>query len=694
MLQALWPEGEGHGHRVADREAVVLRLAFRDQDLVLAERAVERSLGDVEVHHAVEPAWRDSDEVLLPALDAHLAEAQRDDVAGLGQVAHDRARLLAEARPAPGHHRVRGQSLVDARPQGCLRRRGEDRDQGHQPEPDHERGRGGRRPPRVAGRVAAGERARHAQGRRQRTAEHARQRPGEHRAHRDQAEEDDEDAEERHRHRVLLAEPALDPVERDRQAGRRDQHARDRPADERRRADVALLPIGDRRDRRDPGGPERGMERRGHRDAEADDEGRHDRPPDDDEAGVGDGEADRGKDVEQHAREPDAETQPDERAEEADDERLGEDGPDDLRAGTADRTQEAELAGPLRDEDRERVEDDEAADEQPDAGEAEERGVQEAEHLFDRLRGLGHDLRGAQNLDVGDLLPQGPCDSGEVGSVLHDDVERVEAVVAELPLRGAQVEGGEGERPEVGALAEPEDADDLVGLLRAEEEDADVVADRVPEATGGALVHRHLAVAGRRPPGRDPQRPDAGCGRPRDPDGRRAGAGDRVAVLVDDAGEALDEPVRLVDPGGGAGRRERRLGELGAVAALPVALERALVAHHEVDPHPGLGERDVERLPQRVGEDVHAGDERHAEHDRERSEREADLAGRHSLDRGLPDRSHSSGHGTGAPWPLGIGRPLGTCLLQHSPGAVAQWSEQGTHNPSVEGSIPSGPTCG
>ena len=26
-------------------------------------------------------------------------------------------------------------------------------------------------------------------------------------------------------------------------------------------------------------------------------------------------------------------------------------------------------------------------------------------------------------------------------------------------------------------------------------------------------------------------------------------------------------------------------------------------------------------------------------------------------------------------------------------GAVAQWSEQGTHNPSVEGSIPSGPTC-
>ena len=31
-------------------------------------------------------------------------------------------------------------------------------------------------------------------------------------------------------------------------------------------------------------------------------------------------------------------------------------------------------------------------------------------------------------------------------------------------------------------------------------------------------------------------------------------------------------------------------------------------------------------------------------------------------------------------------------LYDAESGAVAQWLEQGTHNPSVEGSIPSGPT--
>ena len=46
-----------------------------------------------------------------------------------------------------------------------------------------------------------------------------------------------------------------------------------------------------------------------------------------------------------------------------------------------------------------------------------------------------------------------------------------------------------------------------------------------------------------------------------------------------------------------------------------------------------------------------------------------------------------------APTLLGAGlteRRLGYRLAANWP--VAQWSEQGTHNPSVEGSIPSGPT--
>ena len=73
-------------------------------------------------------------------------------------------------------------------------------------------------------------------------------------------------------------------------------------------------------------------------------------------------------------------------------------------ARAADRAEQTELAGALRDQDRERVEDDEPADEQADPGEAEQRRVEEAEQLLDRLRGLGHDLGRAQDLDVAERL--------------------------------------------------------------------------------------------------------------------------------------------------------------------------------------------------------------------------------------------------------------------------------------------------
>ena len=85
---------------------------------------------------------------------------------------------------------------------------------------------------------------------------------------------------------------------------------------------------------------------------------------------------------------------------------------------------------------------------------------------------------------------------------------------------------------------------------------------------------------------------------------------------------------------------DRGLGQLRTVAALPVAVEGALVAHDEIDPDAGLGERHVEGAAQRVGQHVDAGDERHAEHDRERGQREPDLAGRDALDRRPPDRAH------------------------------------------------------
>ena len=62
-----------------------------------------------------------------------------------------------------------------------------------------------------------------------------------------------------------------------------------------------------------------------------------------------------------------------------DGERLEHHRPDDLLAARADRSQQRGLPLPLGDDDRERVEDDEAADEQRDAGEDQQERVDERE---------------------------------------------------------------------------------------------------------------------------------------------------------------------------------------------------------------------------------------------------------------------------------------------------------------------------
>ena len=64
--------------------------------------------------------------------------------------------------------------------------------------------------------------------------------------------------------------------------------------------------------------------------------------------------------------------EPDDRADDADGDRLEHDRPEHLTPRGAERAQGRELAHPLRDRDRERVGDHEAADEQRDAAEAEQ----------------------------------------------------------------------------------------------------------------------------------------------------------------------------------------------------------------------------------------------------------------------------------------------------------------------------------
>ena len=72
----------------------------------------------------------------------------------------------------------------------------------------------------------------------------------------------------------------------------------------------------------------------------------------------------------------------------AEDERLADDGGHDLAARRAERAQQRELARPLRDGDREGVEDDERADEQRGAGEREEHRREEAADRVVDLVGL------------------------------------------------------------------------------------------------------------------------------------------------------------------------------------------------------------------------------------------------------------------------------------------------------------------
>ncbi len=122
--------------------------------------------------------------------------------------------------------------------------------------------------------------------------------------------------------------------------------------------------------------------------------------------------------------------------------------------------------------------------------------------------------------------------------------------------------------------------------------------------------------------------------RPRQPEGRWPETADRLAVGPDHLDDALDETLRGGDAGNGPhlvdellGEGHLRRGVDGRRSPLEVAELRDRV---DVDVDPGRHRREqvVERGVDGVGEHERAGDERHAEHDREQRQREArDVAG-------------------------------------------------------------------
>ncbi len=234
-------------------------------------------------------------------------------------------------------------------------------------------------------------------------------------------------------------------------------------------------------------------------------------------------------------------------ATDAHDERLEHDGPHHLTAGRAHGAQETELAGALRDEDREGVEDDEGTHHHADGREAEQRVGEEPEELAHRLAHLERRLRSRLHL-VGRpervLDPMLQLLGGDVDVALHvDRVDRCPGV--ELLLRRLEVERRRRDRPDVLRGTEAEDPDDLVLLRRAAQQDPHAVADAVAVLARGLRVHRHLPRTARGVTTGELQ----GAVDPGDPERGGTATADGVAVPVDELCQrGLHEPLCRCGP--------------------------------------------------------------------------------------------------------------------------------------------------
>ena len=215
--------------------------------------------------------------------------------------------------------------------------------------------------------------------------------------------------------------------------------------------------------RRTASGPQAGDDG----DENADDQRDDDRPCLQQQAAVGQREPDLVEEPEEAFREAQAEQDADDRGEQADDERLDQHGPHDLAPGRADRAQRRELAGPLRNGDRQRVRDHERADEQRDAAEGEQEALEEAEEARLARILVGLTFSGA-HLGAGRQDGLNRRDELRLGRALgRSGTDLVEPpVLVEQLLRGGQVERGQRRPADValgGEVEEPDTSSCCVG---------------------------------------------------------------------------------------------------------------------------------------------------------------------------------------------------------------------------------------
>ena len=294
-----------------------------------------------------------------------------------------------------------------------------------------------------------------------------------------------------------------------------------------------------------------------------------------------------------------------------------------------------QLPRALRHHDGEGVEDDEAAHAQGDDGEGGEPGVDDAQPLLGGVGALAGAALAGRHLHA--VAQSGTKPSHQLGrrhavvGRYHDVVDP--ALSIQQPLGRGQVEQGVGRPAHVHRAPEGHRAHDPERAGRAGEEDRDLVTHGQTVVPGRGHVDHHVVVPLRgatvgQDEGRDGTEPLG-----RSPDGGGGGRADLAAVLVQELGIALDQPGDVVHSVDGPDALDDVVGHGLASGAGPgAAAEGGGASHLGV----AVGRRLAEHLAHAVADGVaqheRGGEERHAQHDGEGGEQQAEALGHQPLE--------------------------------------------------------------